>query len=428
MRTIETKIEYIRNIPKGYIAIDCDPEEVKMMISAHFGTMKTFVYNGVPGVFESRYGMACTNLLVSSIREFKASNGKISAIALGGEGVSAAIKVLGPKDAAETFDHLSTAGGAGLDFWKDDKSFSALDSFPTFDGKPISDGYANLLTVKQLKISDIFYKVVLIIADLNLEDPDKNDIKIQGLIDDIAYLKKCGARKIIIMSHRGRPEGIEHKNSMRIFADIYTNVLAERGIIAENEMAYFIDNCIGEKCKNDILNLPDGSICITENARFHADEKSEDKEIRKTHAHRVKEATGAEVLIFCAAGSAHRKDATKKYLPKIIEKKAIGILMKHELDGMSKLRKLENRPVIAIIQGAKSDKLEIVRDLFKKNLVDKMIVLGKIALNFYNGNEVASEIRSMADNRLILPERMTIAKIPADMNEKGFIDFLKTQK
>ena len=427
MNQIETKIENIKDIPTGYIAIDCDPEEVQNMITSNFTAYKTFVYNGVSGIFESKYGIEGTKRMILGVKCAKLANNSIKAIALGGEGVSAALRTLGPECASEIFDHLSTAGGAGLDFWCDEKSFTSLDSFPTYDRRPISDRYENLLTVKHLG-NDIFGKIVIIIADLNLEDPDENDIKIQGLVEDIAYLKKCGARKIIIMSHRGRPEGRELKYSMRIYAGIYTDILRKRDIIKGDEKVYFIDSCIGEKCRMDILDLPDGSVCITENARFYADEKAENKELRRIHARKVIEATGAEVLIFCAAGSAHRKDATKKYLPEIFEKKAIGLLMQKELAGISMLQKLENRPVIAIIQGAKSDKLEIVKELLEKNLVDKMIILGKLALNFYNGNETANVIRTMANGRLILPEKMTIAKIPDGMNEKEFINYLKTQK
>lgn len=427
MTKVETKIEYIRDIPNRCIAVDCDPEEVKKITSTHLASNKTIVYNGVPGIFESRYGIKCTNVLMSAIKKTKDLNGKISAIALGGEGVSAAIKVLGSEGAIGTFDHLSTAGGSGLNFWKDIKAFTCLDSFPTRDGKPISDGYANLLTITDIK-DEIYGKVVIVIADLNLEDPDRNDIKIRALVGDIDILKKYGARKIIVISHRGRPDGIDPKYSMRIFADIYTSILKEKGTIGENQQVYFIDGCIGEKCRRDISDLPDGSICVTENARFYSDEKASDKEMRKIHAQKVKDATAAEILIFCAAGAAHRKDATKKYLPEIFKKKAIGILMERELCGISKLRESENRPVIAIIQGAKSDKLEIVKELFEKNLVDRMIVLGKLALYFYNGNEIATEIKRIAGDKLILPERMTIAKIPDGMDEKGFIGYLKTQK
>lgn len=427
MTKIETKIERIRDIPNGCIAVDCDPEEVKIIVGTHFASNKTIVYNGVPGIFESRYGIECTSVLMSSIKRAKDADGKISAIALGGEGVSAAIKILGSEGAAGTFDHLSTAGGSGLNFWKDIKAFTCLDSFPTRDRRPISTGYGNLLTIEDIN-DEICGKIVIVIADLNLENPDKNDIKILALVDDIAILKKNGARKIIIVSHRGRPEGIDPKYSMRIFADIYTPILKERGIIGKKQHVYFIDSCVGEKCRRDMLDLPDGSICVTENARFYADEKAADKEMRRIHAQKVKDAMGAEILIFCAAGAAHRKDATKKYLPEIFEKKAIGILMAKELYGISKLRESENKPIIAIIQGAKSDKLEIVKDLFEKDLVDKMIVLGKLALYFYNGNEIAAEIKRMAGNKLILPERMTIAKIPEDMNEKEFISYLKTQK
>jgi len=427
MNQIEIRTEDIEKIHERYIAIDGDPDEIRDMTSMHFLTPEVIIYNGVAGIFESRYGMKCTKNIIYAIRNAKIRNDNISAIALGGEGVSAAIRTLGEAEAARVFTHLSTAGGAGLELWTNENGFTALNSFPSRSNGNEIAGYNNLMTIRDIRL-ELKNKIVSIIADLNLEEPDPNDIKVKALIEDIEFAKKCNARKIILISHRGRPDGKEDQYSMRIYCKIYTEILHERNIIEDGKEVRFIDDCIGESCRKAISDLPDGSICITENTRFHVEEKSKDKDILKSFAMEVKNATGTEVLIFSAAGSAHRKDATKKYLPELIEKKAIGILMQKEINAISRLRDKNNGPVLAILQGAKSDKLEIIKAIFENNMVDRMIVLGKLALYFYNGNETASEIRKIAGNKLILPKRMTIAKIPECMSEKDFINHLKTQK
>ncbi|MFA6096606.1 MAG: phosphoglycerate kinase [Candidatus Paceibacterota bacterium] len=427
MYQIEIKTEKIRNIQPGYVAIDCDPDEVQKMISAHFMTPMMFVYNGVAGIYESKYGIESTKRIILAIRKAKILDENISAIALGGEGVSAAIKVLGPAEAKKIFSHLSTAGGAGLEFWVNDRSFTALDSFPSRDAAYKAANYSELLTVYDIN-QGLKDKTVTIIADLNLEEPNPDDIKIQALIDDIRFAKENGAKKIIIMSHRGRPEDREERYSMKEYANIYTHLLRSIGLLRPDEEVVFIDDYVGEKYAKIITDLRDGTICITENARFHKEEKSKDRDIVSRYIADIKNTTGTEVLIFSAAGSAHRKDATKKYLPEIIEKKAIGILMQKEIAEMSKLRNKKDGPILAIIQGAKSDKLQIVKEIFEKDLVDKIMVLGKLALNFYNGNEVAAQIKNIAGNKLILPKRMTIAQIPERLDEKQFINYLKTQK
>lgn len=427
MSQIETKIENIEKIPTDCIALDCDPDEVKVLLVENMEGIEALSFNGVAGIFESRYGISGTKMLLNTIKAIKLSNKRLKTIALGGEGVSASISILGPKDAIETFDYLSTAGGAGLEFWHNDKSFICLDSFPTYDANPIASGYANLMSIDDIG-RNIKGKIVLLIADLNLEDPTKDDIKIRALVDDISSLKRYGAKKIIICSHRGRPTGKEMKYSMAIYAQIYTGILREEKILREDEEVYFVSECVGHECRDQIEKLPESSICVSENSRFYEDEKSKDKEKRKSHAKKVKEAFGAQILIFSAAGSAHRKDATKYYLPMLFSDKAIGNLMKNELRGLSLLRDNENRPNLAIIQGAKPDKLEIIKELFLKDMVDKMIILGKLAIYFYNGNELAHEIRSIAGEKLILPKKMTIARIQEGKSEKQFIDWLKTQK
>lgn len=427
MSQIEIKTEKIANIPSGYVAIDCDPDEVQKMISAHFMTPMTFVYNGVAGIYESRYGFESTKRIILGIRKAKELDANITAIALGGEGVSAAIKVLGTSEAKEVFSHLSTAGGAGLEYWINDHGFTALDSFPSRNSLVKSRNYGDLLTIRDIR-RELKDRTVSIIADLNLEDPTPEDIKIQALIDDIKFTKENGAKMIVIISHRGRPEGRDDKYSMREYADIYTDLLGNINLLKPGEKVHFLDDYVGTDIEDRIRALDAGSICITENARFHKEEKSKDRDTLSRYVSEIKNTTGTEVLIFSAAGSAHRRDATKKYLPQIIDRKAIGILMQREIAEMTKLRNRNDGPILAIIQGAKSDKLEIVREIFKKGLVDKMIVLGKLALNFYNGNETAAQIKSIAGNKLILPRRMTIAKIPLGMDEKQFINYLKTQK
>jgi phosphoglycerate kinase len=213
-------------------------------------------------------------------------------------------------------------------------------------------------------------KRVLIREDLNVAINDgviSNDTRIRAALPTIEMARTAGA-EVIIMSHLGRPaEGktIEEQDefSLQPVADRLAKLL-------DCDVAVNRDYLIRAPA-----SLGSGSVTLLENVRINAGEKANDDVLAKSYA------ALCDVFVMDAFGTAHRAQASTYGVAKHARIACAGPLLACELDALERSLKNPERPMLAIVGGAKvSSKLEVLKNLSTE--VDQLIVGGGIANTF----------------------------------------------
>lgn len=213
-------------------------------------------------------------------------------------------------------------------------------------------------------------KRVLIREDLNVAINDgviSNDTRIRAALPTIEMARAAGA-EVIIMSHLGRP--VEAK-SIEGQAEFSLQPVAAR-------LAKLL-GCDVE-VNRDYLSTPptrrgSGSVTLLENVRINAGEKANDDALAKSYA------ALCDVFVMDAFGTAHRAQASTQGVAKYALIACAGPLLASELDALERSLKNPERPMLAIVGGAKvSSKLEVLKNLSTE--VDQLIVGGGIANTF----------------------------------------------
>ena len=270
----------------------------------------------------------------------------------------------------------------------------------------------NFLTLKDM---DLENKKVLVRADFNV--PIKSgmvadDTRLKATIPTINYLleKNC---KIILMSHLGRPnkllkkgksfEEIKKELTLKPVAEDLAEILGMDVVFAENSIEL-------DKVNKEI---PDSDIVLLENIQFNKGETENDDQFAKELA------SLASVYINDGFGQSHREYASfcaiTKYLPS-----CAGLLVEKEVNQLSKIIN-PKKPFIAIVAGAKADKIGALNALIGK--ADKILLGGVLANTFLKANGVdmkaskydeetfnaAKELTKQIGKKLILPEDAAVA-------------------
>lgn len=223
---------------------------------------------------------------------------------------------------------------------------------------------------KTIEDIDVNGKKVLMRCDFNVPQDENGNItdnrRIVSALPSIKYLIEHNA-KVILCSHLGRPKGeFKEKYSLKPIAEELSKLLGKEVKLAKD--------VIGEDAHNLANNLKDGDVMLLENVRFHKEEEANDPEFAK------KLADMAEIYVNDAFGTAHRAHASTagvaSYLPAVS-----GFLIKKELDFMGSALENPERPLVAILGGAKvSDKIGVIENLMEK--VDTLIIGGAMAYTF----------------------------------------------
>ena len=244
------------------------------------------------------------------------------------------------------------------------------------------------MTKKTLKDIDVQGKIVLARLDWNvpIENGAVTDsFRIEATRATLQYLWERDA-KIIITSHLGRPDGKpDPKFSLAPAAKKATEIFGRE--------VKFIPDCVGPEVEAAVEALKPGEMICLENVRFYPEEEANDPEFSKHLA------SLAEVYVYDAFASYRPHASTAgvtKYLPSVA-----GFLVEKEVDYITGAIEHPNRPLVAIIGGAKvSTKLEILTNLIPK--VDAMLLTGPIANTFalVQGNKIGKSIadRDAADD------------------------------
>ena len=225
-------------------------------------------------------------------------------------------------------------------------------------------------TVKDIKFRG---KTVLVRVDYNVPLKDgeiTSDLRIRASLPTIEYLLKNGAKKVILMSHLGRPEGRDRSLSLRPIADRLAELL-------EDTPVDFIDDVSGPDVEAAVRKMKPGSVLLLENLRFFPGEEKNSSDF----AGGIIESTHADLFVQDGFAVMHRAHASTSAITRDLPSVA-GLLVEKEITGLDKLIKNPKPPVLVIIGGAKvSDKQPLI-DRFL-DLSDHIAVGGKIAADGY---------------------------------------------
>lgn len=172
----------------------------------------------------------------------------------------------------------------------------------------------------------------------------------------------------ILMSHLGRPKGVQDEFSLRHIIYKIEDVL---GIKVK-----FASNCIGPEAEQLAKNLQPGEILLLENLRFHKEEEQGNVDFAKQLS------ILGDVYVNDAFGTAHRAHASTTIIAQFFPKqKCFGYLMAKEIESIEKVMKTGEKPVLAILGGAKvSSKITIIENILPK--VDHLIIGGGMTYTF----------------------------------------------
>ena len=229
-------------------------------------------------------------------------------------------------------------------------------------------------TIQDVEISG---KTVLVRVDYNVPIKDgaiQEDMRIRGSLDTIRYLLDHGARKVILMSHLGRPDGA-------YVPEMSLAPCAQRlGELLPDKIVRFSDMIYGQEAKDAVDALPEGGVLLLENLRYVPDEEENSAEF----AQEIVNATGAELFVQDGFAVIHRAHASTDAIARILPAVA-GFLVENEVSQLEGAMKNPERPLLVIVGGAKvADKQPLI-DKFLP-IADKIIVGGKIAADGYTSD------------------------------------------
>jgi phosphoglycerate kinase len=216
---------------------------------------------------------------------------------------------------------------------------------------------------------DVSGKRVLLRADLNVPVKDgkvTDATRIERLAPTIEALIAKGA-KTVVMSHFGRPKGVDPSQSLRPLAAPLSQAIGGKPV-------HFATDCVGPAAQQVVDALKPGEVALLENLRFHPEEEKNDPAFAKQLA-----ALG-DVYVDDAFSAAHRAHASIEALAHLLPN-AAGKLMQAELEALGAALEHPQKPVMALVGGSKvSTKLDLLKFIISK--VDRLAIGGAMANTF----------------------------------------------
>jgi phosphoglycerate kinase len=236
-------------------------------------------------------------------------------------------------------------------------------------------------------------KKAIIRVDFNVplgaQNEVSDDTRIRGALPTIKKVLKDGG-SAILMSHLGRPKsGPEEKFSLKHVIPALSNLL---GVEVQ-----FANDCMGEEAVSKSAALKAGEVLLLENLRFYSAENKikTDEEKASTKVFAEKLSTYADVYVNDAFGTAHRAHASTAVIADSFDKdsRMFGFLINKEIEAMDKVLYSSEKPVTAIMGGAKvSDKIQVIENLLDK--VDNLVIGGGMTYTFIKarGGEIGNSL------------------------------------
>ena len=272
------------------------------------------------------------------------------------------------------------------------------------------------LSVRDLPDSDLRGSLALVRVDFNVPlDESGNvadDLRIVAELPTIRYLLKKEARTVLV-SHLGRPGGEWNKSLSLAPVSRKLAELLGREVV-------FVEEPIGDGAVEKIRGLPESDVFLLENVRFYPGEEDNDPEFSRVLS------LAGDYFVNDAFGTAHRAHSSTVGVADYLAPAVSGLLMRSEIESLSKALSFPARPFVAIIGGAKvKGKIGVIRNLFGK--VDAILIGGAMANTFFaamghqvgsslvdeDGIDVAGTLLNESEDvrcEIILPQDSVVAK------------------
>ena len=226
-------------------------------------------------------------------------------------------------------------------------------------------------------------KKALIRVDFNVPLNDSFEVtdatRIKSAKPTIIKILEDGG-SCILMSHLGRPKGVQDEFSLRHIVDKIEDII---GVEVK-----FVEDCVGEKAETAAANLKPGEILLLENLRFHDEETAGDKDFAEQLSKL------GDIYVNDAFGTAHRAHASTTIVAEFFpDKKCFGTLLAQEIESIKKVMETGEKPILAVLGGAKvSSKITIIENILDK--VDHLIIGGGMTYTFIKaqGGKVGDSI------------------------------------
>lgn len=245
-------------------------------------------------------------------------------------------------------------------------------------------------------------KKVLVRVDFNVPRDDQgnitDDYRIRSALPTLDYIADQEA-KLILLSHLGRPEGPDPKESLK--------PVARRLSELTGRPVKFLDDCVGEEVESAVEAMKPRDVILLENVRFHGKKETKnDKEFAKALARL------GDVFVLDGFAVAHRSQASvvgvAEFLPSVA-----GLLLAKELKHLGELLSAPEKPYVAILGGAKvSDKTPLVENLLGK--LDRILIGGGMAYTFLKAQGV-----EVGNSKVIEEDIETARRVLRKADEMG---------
>lgn len=228
------------------------------------------------------------------------------------------------------------------------------------------------MAITYLDQLDLSNKKVLIRVDYNVPyDKEMNitdDNRIRATLPTLEHCLNAGAR-VILISHLGRPKGeVKPEMSLQPVAKRLSEILGR-------EVRFIDANLEDGSAKEALSNLGNGEVALLENIRFYKGETKNDPDLGQ----RMGEL--ADVYVNDAFATAHRAHASNEAVTHHMDTCAAGFLLKNEIEYFRMAMENPERPLGAVIGGAKvSTKIDALNNIINK--VDFLIIGGAMAFTF----------------------------------------------
>ena len=237
---------------------------------------------------------------------------------------------------------------------------------------------------------DVAGKRVLVRVDFNvpieqgIDAIASYDHRLRATLPTIQYLaaREC---RVILCSHLGRPAG-KVDDALRL------GPVGDRlGVLLGREVTNLYD-CVGPGVAAAVGGMKPGDVALLENLRFHPGEEKKDDEFAAALA------SLADCFVMDAFAVAHRTHASTVGLPRLLPS-AMGLLVQGEVESMGQALETPDRPLAALMGGAKvSDKILVLENLLNK--LDHLFIGGGMAVTFLNASGYGTGASSVEGDRL----------------------------
>jgi len=247
--------------------------------------------------------------------------------------------------------------------------------------------------MKTIHDFDFNTKKALIRVDFNVPLNDEFQVtdatRIEAAKPTIIKILEDGG-SCVLMSHLGRPKGVQNEFSLKHIVSTIEDIIGVE--------VNFVENCVGTEAEVAVASLEEGKILLLENLRFHEEEKKGDANFAEQLSKL------GDVYVNDAFGTAHRAHASTSIIANYFgENKCFGSLLAKEIESIEKVMTSGEKPVTAILGGAKvSSKITIIENILDK--VDHVIIGGGMTFTFIKA------LGGQIGNSLVEDEYLDLAK------------------